>query len=422
MEKIISVKNVSKKYYIPHNRSPDYATLRELITSFLPFYLTKYRDLSSKTSFANELEVFWALKEVSFDLNSGEKLGIIGKNGAGKSTLLKLLSRITPPTRGSILLRRKVTSLLEVGTGFHGELSGRENIYLNGSIMGMKKKEIDKKFDQIVEFSEIANFLDTPVKRFSSGMYLKLAFSVAAFLDPEILLIDEILAVGDAHFQAKCIDVINGYKNEERSIIFVSHNMGLISEICDRSILLDNGTISYDGKTELAIKKYLEKNGKGKTFFSNAKKYPIYVVQANILDLNAAKIEMIAFGKDFILEIIYEVEETLNDVDLIFLISRLGTPLLYSYSSDKEETNKRTKKHYSPGRYNARIKIPTSFFKEGIYTIDFLIGAYKKNYSNPEATLNFEIINTSINTANKSFKTDRPGQLAISLDWKIESI
>ncbi|QDC70751.1 ATP-binding cassette domain-containing protein [Candidatus Methylopumilus universalis] len=422
MEKIISVKNVSKKYYINHSSSQNYKTLRELINPYFFFNFKNYRDFLSNTSFKNQLEIFWALKEVSFDLQPGEKLGVIGKNGSGKSTLLKLLSRITPPSGGSILLGRKITSLLEVGTGFHGELTGRENIYLNGSIMGMKKKQIDKKFDQIVEFSEVANFLDTPVKRFSSGMYLKLAFSVAAFLDAEILLIDEILAVGDAHFQAKCINVINGYRNEERSIIFVSHNMGLISEICDRAILLNNGTISYDGKTEGAINKYLEKNGKVKTIFSNSKNYPIYVMQGNMLDSNAKTIEMVEFGKDFTLEIIYEVEENLNDVDLVFLVSRLGTPLLYSFSSDKEEMHKPIKKHYSPGRYIARIKIPTSCFKEGVYTIDFLVGSSKNNYSNPEATLNFEIINTSINTANKSFNINRPGQLAISLDWKIERL
>lgn len=194
-----------------------------------------------------ETEDFWALKDVSFDIQQGDRVGIIGRNGAGKSTLLKILSRITPPTKGRIEITGRVASLLEVGTGFHGDLSGRENIYLNGSILGMSKHEIDRKFDEIVEFSEVGKFLDTPVKRYSSGMYVRLAFSVAAHLEQEILILDEVLAVGDSIFQKKCIDKLNSISREGRTVLFVSHNFAAIESLCNSAILLEKGKLITQG-------------------------------------------------------------------------------------------------------------------------------------------------------------------------------
>lgn len=203
-------------------------------------------------------EGFWALKDVSFDVEQGEVIGIIGRNGAGKSTVLKILSRITPPTEGTVELHGRVGSLLEVGTGFHPEMTGRENIFLNGSILGMKRQEIDIKLDEIVKFSEIEKFLDTPVKRYSSGMYVRLAFAVAAHMDPEILLVDEVLAVGDAAFQKKCLGMMGEVAKAGRTVLFVSHNMGIIGQLCSRAILLDKGSIVMNGPVDEVITRYLE--------------------------------------------------------------------------------------------------------------------------------------------------------------------
>ena len=201
---------------------------------------------------------FWALKGVSFELPPGEVLGVVGRNGAGKSTLLKVLARVTQPTTGRVELRGRVGSLLEVGTGFHPELTGRENIYLNGAILGMKRAEIDRKFDAIVAFAEVEQFLDTPVKRYSSGMYMRLAFAVAAHLEPEILIVDEVLAVGDAEFQKKCLKKMGDVTEEGRTILFVSHNMGAVQTICRRALLLDHGRLKRFGPTEEVVAEYLK--------------------------------------------------------------------------------------------------------------------------------------------------------------------
>jgi lipopolysaccharide transport system ATP-binding protein len=248
----ISVKDLGKKYSIGGPQEK-YLTFRDAIVNSVK---APFRRLSSHES----PREFWALKDVSFDVEQGEVVGIIGRNGAGKSTLLKILSRITAPTEGTVDLYGRVGSLLEVGTGFHQELTGRENIFLSGSILGMKRREIDAKLDEIVKFSEIEKFLDTPVKRYSSGMYVRLAFSVAAHLDTEILLVDEVLAVGDAAFQKKCLGKMGDVATKEgRTVIFVSHNMVAVQMLCIKSILLGNGEIKYKGDTESTINKYLSK-------------------------------------------------------------------------------------------------------------------------------------------------------------------
>ncbi len=255
---IIQVENLSKKYVIGQNRQQGTQTLRESLTAgtkslgkkILPFH----KKQTSVTS-----EEYWALKDISFEIKQGEIVGFIGRNGAGKSTLLKILSRITEPTTGRIILDGRVASLLEVGTGFHGELTGRENIYLNGAILGMGKTEIKRKFDEIVAFSEVEKFLDTPVKRYSSGMYVRLAFAVAAHLEPEILIVDEVLAVGDAAFQKKCLGKMGDVATKEgRTVLFVSHNMTTVRALCQKAYLLDGGQIKYQGVTSGAIDLYMQ--------------------------------------------------------------------------------------------------------------------------------------------------------------------
>ena len=254
---IIKVENLGKKYKI--GKKEKYLTLRDSLTNALKF---PYKLIKGKISLKKQ--EFWALKNVSFEVKRGEVLGVIGKNGAGKSTLLKILSRITEPTIGKITLKGKIASLLEVGTGFHPELTGRENIYLNGSILGMKKKEINRKFNRIVDFSGVEKFLDTPFKKYSSGMGVRLAFAIAAHLESDILLIDEVLAVGDAEFQKKCLGRMDeAAKKEGRTVVFVSHNMIAMQFLTQKAIYLKRGCVKTIGKTSRVIKQYLRDEGGG---------------------------------------------------------------------------------------------------------------------------------------------------------------
>ncbi|RBP45312.1 ABC-type polysaccharide/polyol phosphate transport system ATPase subunit [Roseimicrobium gellanilyticum] len=261
-EPIIQVENLSKRYQIKHQSGERYTALRDVLAR-------KVKNLFSSATSGHQnstSEDFWALKDVSFQVNQGDVVGIIGRNGAGKSTLLKILSRITAPTEGRITLGGRVASLLEVGTGFHPELTGRENIFLNGAILGMTKAEIRSKFDEIVEFAAVEKFLDTPVKRYSSGMYVRLAFAVAAHLEPEILVVDEVLAVGDAQFQKKCLGRMSAVAQGGKTVLFVSHNMAAIQSLCTRAIYLDRGVIRQTGPIGDVLKVYManiQNNGAG---------------------------------------------------------------------------------------------------------------------------------------------------------------
>ncbi len=254
----IKVENLGKKYILSHQSREKYKTFRDSLAAGVKNFSGKL--FGSADRIDETVEEFWALKGVSFGVASGERVGIIGRNGAGKSTLLKILSRITEPETGRVEIKGRVASLLEVGTGFHPELTGRENIYLNGAILGMSRVEIKRKFDEIVAFSEIEKFLDTPVKRYSSGMYVRLAFAVAAHLEPEILIIDEVLAVGDIQFQKKCLGKMEDVGRSGRTVLFVSHNMAAIQNLCSRCILLNHGSVYADDKTDVVIKKYVEES------------------------------------------------------------------------------------------------------------------------------------------------------------------
>jgi lipopolysaccharide transport system ATP-binding protein len=249
---IIRVENLSKKYIVSHQQE-GYTTFRDAMTNGVRSLSQRLR---GKRQHNPREEDFWALKDVNFEIQQGDRVGIIGRNGAGKSTLLKILSRITDPTQGTLRLRGRVASLLEVGTGFHPELTGRENIFLNGAILGMGKVEIQRKFDEIVAFAEVEKFLDTPVKRYSSGMYVRLAFAVAAHLEPEILIIDEVLAVGDAQFQKKCLGKMEAVGREGRTVLFVSHNMSTIKQLCNVGILLEQGIVKKQGTVAYVMDSY----------------------------------------------------------------------------------------------------------------------------------------------------------------------
>jgi len=263
MSTVITVENLGKKYTLSHQSGKQpYVALKDVLTDGVKSIGKRLaRGLSrspASDSGSSYSEDFWALRDVSFEVNQGDRIGIIGRNGAGKSTLLKILSRITEPTTGSVRLKGRVASLLEVGTGFHPELTGRENIFLNGAILGMSRVEIKSKFDDIVDFAEIEKFLDTPVKRYSSGMYVRLAFAVAAHLEPEILVVDEVLSVGDAQFQSKCLEKMKSVAAEGRTVLFVSHNLGVVGNFCNQSILLDAGLVKTRGDTGSVIETYMK--------------------------------------------------------------------------------------------------------------------------------------------------------------------
>lgn len=320
----IEVNQVSKRYALGRKVYAPYATLREKLASAVTDFGNRLRGKGSPSS---PEEVLWALKEINFSAKPGEVIGIVGKNGAGKSTLLKILSRITDPTEGSIRVRGRLGSLLEVGTGFHPELTGRENIFLNGALLGMKHDEIKKKFDEIVAFSQVEKFIDTPVKRYSSGMYVRLAFSVAAHLDPDILVLDEVLAVGDLAFQKKCTNAMKAVANQDRTVLFVSHNLQLIRGLCSRVILLDQGRIIDDGPTEKVLPKFV------KILQSNLDVSSTGLRRPQQLENQVARIERVQFlnqlgmpcwtfetGAPAVLELEYAVYESFRGLSLWLVI------------------------------------------------------------------------------------------------------
>ncbi len=365
-----------------------------------------------------EAEEFWALNNVSFDVQQGDCIGIVGRNGAGKSTLLKILSRITEPSAGSVSIRGRVASLLEVGTGFHPELTGRENIFLNGAILGMSRREIIRKFDQIVDFSEVEKFLDTPVKRYSSGMYVRLAFAVAAHLEPEILVVDEVLAVGDARFQKKCMGRMGEVGKEGRTVLFVSHNMGAVSELCNRAILLADGELVADGSTSSVIEKYLQAGNKSSFIqMQTNSQHPVYVTQMRLADSDGDSLGRVELGEDAVLEIGFTVEERLSNVSMAVMLSRSGTSLMFSHDNDLSPVLMDEPRE--PGNYVAKIALPLSRFKEGNYLIEVHVGAGASNMTSQDASIAFDIENYAINTNDKGYRVDRPGHLFWPLYWNI---
>ncbi|MBI4945025.1 MAG: ABC transporter ATP-binding protein [Bacteroidetes bacterium] len=356
---ILEIKNISKKFRIQHEQQP-YLSLRDSISKVIKSPLSFGRGVGA------EVEDFWALKDVSFNVYPGESIGIIGKNGAGKSTLLKILSKITPPTSGKIISRGRIASLLEVGTGFHPELSGRENIFLNGSILGMKRKEIQKRFDEIVDFSGVEKFLDTPLKHYSSGMQLRLAFAVAAFLEPEILVIDEVLAVGDAEFQQKCLGKMEDVSKSGRTVLFVSHNMGAVKTLCRKSVLLNKGCLIKYDNTNIVVNDY------SNSFTNNKQAFDIdytkirsgigYAKKISIEDIMGNPIQIIPIGQPWQVRISF----TINDITPHFIIG-IGF-------KNNENISFRTTwsipKDILPGEYEAIFKESTIYYGAGKYKLN----------------------------------------------------
>lgn len=337
-EAIIKVEGLSKKYLLTKNVSVKSDTL----------YGNFFNSLKNLKNFARKenTEEFLALDDVSFEVQQGDRVGIIGRNGAGKSTLLKIISRISPPTKGRIEINGRLASLLEVGTGFHGDLSGRENIYLNGSILGMSKSEIDKKFDEIIDFAEVEKFLDTPVKRYSSGMYVRLAFAVAAHLEPDILIVDEVLAVGDTNFQKKCLGKMQDVSTKEgRTILFVSHNMGAVQNLCNKGLFLQKGRSMMYGNISDVIKNYLELgNTQSSSSFdfseqANYKNSKAYFTKAELTDANGTHCSNIPVGDALNIILSFESSTIIEHAVIgIGIVSATEQPILTTWS--KPETFK----------------------------------------------------------------------------------
>jgi lipopolysaccharide transport system ATP-binding protein len=365
MKPIIKAENVSKQYHIGPQKI-SYDTLREMLADKMR---APFKRLGRNGS--SESERFWALKDINFEVYPGEILGIIGRNGAGKSTLLKILSRITDPTSGRVELYGRVGSLLEVGTGFHPELSGRENIFLNGTILGMSRREITRKFDEIVAFAEVERFLDTPVKRYSSGMYVRLAFAVAAHLEPEILLVDEVLAVGDVAFQKKCLGKMGEVASEGRTVLFVSHDMRAIRSLCSSAIHLQSGQMVMKGEVREAIGSYAASASFAECTFPVGTE-DVVVHNFSILQ-NGARVETIDGSLPFDVKVNFEV---LRDLNLfrtgIYLKTPVGDTVLRSFIGDwhpeREDIN--------AGTYEATLSVPGRFLMGGNYLVSFHASRY----------------------------------------------
>jgi len=369
---IIRVENLGKRYTLQH-RGESYTALRDVVAQRIKAMGSRILHPLRGGNSANKGEDFWALNDVSFEIGRGERVGIIGRNGAGKSTLLKILSRITEPTKGRITMHGRVASLLEVGTGFHPELTGRENVFLNGAILGMSRSEITRKFDEIVAFAEVEKFLDTPVKHYSSGMYVRLAFAVAAHLEPEILIVDEVLAVGDAQFQRKCLGKMEDVSSREgRTVLFVSHNMQAISQLCQRAIVMRGGNVLLDSDVGSAIASYLGSGGEqaGMT---------IEEIIATIPPDSAFKLSSIALAqhgvkivdtaenaKPISVEVEYEVLEKVTGLRIYVDVCDEMEGMLFRTFHDEDHDGIPTAE---PGRYVSRVEIPANLLGPMRYVV-----------------------------------------------------
>jgi len=425
MSVVIKAEHLSKKYIISHQQQEKYVTLRDVIAKKAKSVLQSSRRTGKAQRTIAKREEFWALKDINFKIEKGDRVGIIGRNGAGKSTLLKVLSRITEPTTGRISIKGRIASLLEVGTGFHAELTGRENIFLNGAILGMHRAEIKRKFDEIVDFSGVERFLDTPVKRYSSGMYVRLAFAVAAHLESETLIVDEVLAVGDAEFQRKCLGKMQDVSQQEgRTVLFVSHNMQAITNLCSRVILINKGNIIQDDVPSRVIKDYVmfETSNEGSIFWdenSAPGDATVKLTAIRILD-EKNNIQNQFFSKSKIrVQFDLNITEVSEDLVVGFDITdEDGVVILRTYHNDskKEEWPSLQK-----GLNAIYCEIPGEFLNVGTYYISPKISLHcKKWILNADPLLSFDVeLNHGVspfwNVLNKS---NRPGSLALIIPWK----
>lgn len=383
----IHVDNLSKKFFIRHEANAPYHNLRDSIATAAS---SLCRFLKPRKCAPQEnTEPFWALKDVSFDVEQGDRLAILGQNGAGKSTLLKILSRISPPTSGKVLIKGKVASLLEVGTGFHPELTGKENIYLNGVLLGMSRKEITNKFEEIIDFADIGPFLDTPVKRYSSGMYVRLAFAVAANLESDILFIDEVLAVGDTRFQNKCIGKMEAVSKQGRTIIFITHHMGSL-RFCNKGLLLDKGRVIPTKNLEECIQGYSQDILYTRPFWEgNVGDETARLMSVNIMPFDGSN----TFSKTGRAKIkaIFNILTPVDNFVFGYLIFNKNGVNLIHYKVDAQDE---VLLSFQPGTYCLETVLDLNVFAEGSFKIEVEMGIHqRKKIPTPEASIRFDIIN-----------------------------
>lgn len=425
MSTVVKIENLSKRYMIGHKSNERYSSLRDVITSQIGGSTRKILDRvrgkkSKQLNFTRE--EFWALKDINLEIQQGDRIGIIGRNGAGKSTLLKVLSRITEPTRGKVSIHGRVASLLEVGTGFHPELSGRENIFLNGAILGMSKSEIKSRFDEIVDFAEIERFLDTPVKRYSSGMYVRLAFSVAAHLEPEILIVDEVLAVGDAAFQKKCLGKMEQVSGEDRTVLFVSHNMASIQQLCNRGVLLCDGSVGATGTIDKVVENYLKHSElvgnqsiklmeRANPEFGTVAKY----IDAWGIDGSGEKTMGFRSGDTIRFKLSLKAFSKISNLSLVagldtYMDYRIATVFSgeegFSISVDKDET------------YSLVLAFPGLYLKPGTYFLTLGIRQGRETIDHIPRAIHFEVTQAPSNRVREKHII---GDVLIDSSWQLES-
>ena len=415
---IISVENLGKKYLIDHQaQGQRYTALRDIIAENAK-KLIPFRRSSQESNGNPRTEEFWALKDVSFEIHQGEVVGIIGRNGAGKSTLLKILSRITEPTAGRVRLRGRVASLLEVGTGFHPELTGRENTYLNGAILGMTRAEIRRKFDEIVAFAEVEKFLDTPVKRYSSGMYVRLAFAVAAHLEPEILVVDEVLAVGDAEFQKKCLGKMGEVARKGRTVLFVSHNLTAVATLCQKALWLNRGQAVMYAPTTNVISQYLRPES-GTTGFDPAlfPDDPNFRLLNAVLDQEGNSVGpfITSAPLDVVLE--YEIKEPAPGLRVgVDIMTADGITLWRSFDDDMLPPAANTR---AKGRYRAVCRLPANVFFPRDYVVCLSIAIHGIRWiSFGQVSQIIDFCNIGGVGAAYADENHRPFLLLPALDWE----
>ena len=423
---VILVENLGKRYRI--GASPErYKTLRDTLVSGVKAPFQKLQHGSSASHASTGPNLIWALRDISFDVPRGKVMGIVGRNGAGKSTLLKILSRVTEPTEGSAEIHGRVGSLLEVGTGFHPELTGRENIYLNGAILGMKRLEIERKFDEIVAFSEVEQFIDTPVKRYSSGMYLRLAFAVAAHLEPEILVVDEVLAVGDAEFQRKCMGKMSDVAQAGRTVLFVSHNMSAVLRLTEETIVLDKGRLVFRAPTPQAVDYYMAAGftGSGERLWDPqeipADAAPFAPLALRLRDTKGHIVDTLRSTESIHVEIEYHLEQPITGLRVgIYLLTMRGEYVFTSFDLDNpsrfEQLGIRPEGHYI-----SRCTIPADTLNEGRYVLAVNASSFRvKRYFWDDRALAFTVDATG--APGKQWPEPRMGSIRPALDWVIERL
>lgn len=427
MTTAICVESISKRYRI--GLAPQkfrYGMLRDQIMDTLTAPVRLIRSIG-KPQQADQPNFIWALRDVSFDVKEGQVLGIVGRNGAGKSTLLKILSRVTEPTKGMITVRGRVGALLEVGTGFHPELTGRDNIYLNGAILGMKRSEIESKFDEIVAFSEVEQFIDTPVKRYSSGMYLRLAFSVAAHLEPEILVVDEVLAVGDAEFQKKCLGKMGDVAQQGRTVLFVSHNMSAILRLTQESIVLDKGKMLMRAPTPQAVDYYLSSGNAqaGERIWDedevSASSAPFHPLSLRVRDQRGKVIDTVRSTDPVTIEMEYRIDTPVTGLRVGFYLSTMrGEYVLTSFDTDDPKQFEKFSSRKA-GHFVSRCVLPPDLLNEGRYALGVNASSFGiRRYFQDEQAVAFNVDASS--APGMHWPEPRQGPIRPRLDWKIETL